>query len=161
MEYLILSLLIAIVVFIITREFWCWYFKINERRDLLKEQNDLLKNLINLKDGHQAGFTGPDANMSSRQDQTVAQGQTVTVSQVKGISGYQLVMLTGNIIQSLGKDKHIFRDSTGDITIKIDRKKFTNLSVGENDMVEINGEVGAVWETREKGVIVVKNIRKL
>jgi len=31
--------LVAIVVFLVTREFWCWYWKINEIRDLLKSIN--------------------------------------------------------------------------------------------------------------------------
>ena len=44
-ETLILFVLIA--VFIVGREFSCWYFKINERIKLEKERNDLLKKLVN------------------------------------------------------------------------------------------------------------------
>lgn len=40
-----LILLILIGLFIIGREFFCWYFKINERIKLEKERNDLLKKL--------------------------------------------------------------------------------------------------------------------
>ena len=32
-----------ILLFLATREFWCWYWKINERNKLLKEQNEALK----------------------------------------------------------------------------------------------------------------------
>ena len=33
--YILLVLFICIIVFLICRELNCWYFKINERRDLL------------------------------------------------------------------------------------------------------------------------------
>ncbi len=31
---------IAIIIFILTRKFWCWYWKINEVVDLLKDIRD-------------------------------------------------------------------------------------------------------------------------
>jgi len=34
---LILGIVIFVLVFLLLREFWCWYFKINEIRDLLKK----------------------------------------------------------------------------------------------------------------------------
>ncbi len=55
-EMIILIILVTIVVFFITRELWCWYWKINEIRDLLKsidqklsnkEDNKELENIIN------------------------------------------------------------------------------------------------------------------
>ena len=78
------------------------------------------------------GFTGPGK---------ARQYQTVTVSQAKNLPDDFLVILTGNIIQSLGDEKYTFRDSTGDITIEIDRKVWRGLSVGVSDTVEIQGEV--------------------
>ena len=36
---------LLLVLFLLSRNFLCWYFKINERVKLLKEQNDLLKQL--------------------------------------------------------------------------------------------------------------------
>lgn len=41
---IILVILVAIVVFFITRELWCWYWKINEIRDLLKSIDQKLSN---------------------------------------------------------------------------------------------------------------------
>ncbi len=35
-------LLILLVVFLILREFWCWYWKINQMVRLLREVRDLL-----------------------------------------------------------------------------------------------------------------------
>lgn len=43
MEQLLVLILIGIVVFIILRGFWLWYFKIQEHIDLMKEQNEILK----------------------------------------------------------------------------------------------------------------------
>ena len=42
--FIIISVLIgAVIVFLITREFWCWYWKINRLVALMEEQNYLLK----------------------------------------------------------------------------------------------------------------------
>ena len=44
-ELLIVAAFFAllILIFLFLREFWCWYWKINERTKLLKEQNEALK----------------------------------------------------------------------------------------------------------------------
>ncbi len=36
----VLSILLIIGVFLLFREFWCWYWKINERNDLLRNIRD-------------------------------------------------------------------------------------------------------------------------
>jgi hypothetical protein len=46
------SIIIGIIVvlailFLILREFWCWYWKINKRVALLEEQNEMLKIMNN------------------------------------------------------------------------------------------------------------------
>jgi len=100
------------------------------------------------------GFTGPGSGASTRQV------QTVTVSQAKNLPDDSLVILTGNIVQSLGREKFTFRDSTGDITIEIDRDLWVllDLSVSVNDRVEIRGEIDIENRIAE---IDVKYIRKL
>ncbi len=40
-----ITIVLSILVFLLTREFWCWYFKINKRVELLNKQNDLLLRL--------------------------------------------------------------------------------------------------------------------
>jgi hypothetical protein len=42
--FIILAVIVSI--FIILREFNCWYWKINQRIELMKENNDLLRELI-------------------------------------------------------------------------------------------------------------------
>lgn len=39
---LLISILVLMLVFFITRWFWCWYFKINARYDEAREANALL-----------------------------------------------------------------------------------------------------------------------
>jgi len=100
------------------------------------------------------GFTGPGAGTRIRQV------QTVTVSQARVLPDDTLVILTGNIVRSLGCEKFLFQDSTGDIIIEIDRDLWAllDLSVGPNDQVEIRGEIDIENRAAE---IDVKYIRKL
>lgn len=100
------------------------------------------------------GFTGPASGTNT------GQVQTVTVSQAKSLPDNSLVILTGNIVQSLGRERYTFRDASGDITIEIDRELWLllKLSLGANDRVEIGGKID-----NEKGVvdIDVKYLKKL
>jgi len=100
----------------------------------------------------QEGFTGPGYSTNARRY------RTVTVAEAKNLPDDTRVVLTGNIIQSLGDEKYSFKDATGDITIDIDRKIWRGLSIGIADTVEIAGKV----EVKKNRVeIEVKNIRKM
>ncbi|GHV66412.1 hypothetical protein AGMMS49928_01050 [Spirochaetia bacterium] len=100
------------------------------------------------------GFTGPGTGTAA------GQVQTVTVIQARGLPDNSLVILTGTIVQSLGREKYIFRDSTGDITVDIDRDLWTllGISVDTNDRVEIRGKIDVEKRVAE---IDVKYIKKL
>ena len=51
---LLVITLIWLIIFFVTRELWCWYFKINERRTLQHETNELLAKLYELlKEQHE------------------------------------------------------------------------------------------------------------
>lgn len=39
----LISLVIAIIIFLVCREFFCWYWKINQRVELLKAIKSLLE----------------------------------------------------------------------------------------------------------------------
>lgn len=43
---LILVIAIIALVFIVGRIFWLWYFKIEERTQLMREQNEILKEIF-------------------------------------------------------------------------------------------------------------------
>ena len=82
----------------------------------------------NMANAQAGGYTGPSVN-------------TATVAQALKMSNDTPVVLQGKIIKSLGGDKYTFADDTGEITIEIDSEKWHGQSVGENDTVEIKGEV--------------------
>lgn len=42
-DWIILLIASAILFFFVTRVFWLWYFQIQERTTLMREQNELLK----------------------------------------------------------------------------------------------------------------------
>jgi uncharacterized protein (TIGR00156 family) len=100
------------------------------------------------------GFTGPGAGTASRQV------RTVTVAQARNLPDNSLVVVTGNIVQSQGRERYTFRDSTGDITVEIDRDLWIllGLSADPADHVEIRGEIDIEHRAAE---IDVKYIRKL
>ena len=79
--------------------------------------------------------------MNSRQGHPVTITQPITVNEAKNLPHDSWVITTGNIVNSLGKEDYTFRDSSGDITVKIERKVWRGLSVGVSDRVEIQGEL--------------------
>jgi hypothetical protein len=42
-QHIVLIIAGAVLLFFLTREFWCWYWKINERVNLLKSIDESLK----------------------------------------------------------------------------------------------------------------------
>jgi len=77
----------------------------------------------------QYGFTGP--------------ARTVTVEQAKTFAHRTPVIITGNIVQYIGNDCYTFRDSSGEITVRIGRREWeiSGLTIGPSDNIEISGEL--------------------
>ena len=74
--------------------------------------------------------------------QGVMVNRTITVSEARVLPQNSWVTINGNIISSLpGGNRFNFRDSTGDITVEIERNVWRGLSAGTSDRVEISGEV--------------------
>ena len=92
----------------------------------------------------QGGFRGP-SNISS-------------VAEALSFRDDTPVILRGNILRSLGNERYLFSDSTGTITIEIERRVWGTLSVDENDQVEISGEID---RDRNRIEVEVKRIRRL
>ena len=91
-------------------------------------------------------------------DQAVMVSQPITVSEAKNLPNDSWVIIYGNIINALpGGSNFIFRDSSGDIAIEIERKIWRGLSAGVSDRVEISGEVRV---NRGQVSIRVRAIRK-
>lgn len=94
--------------------------------------------------GTMGGFTGPGPALTSVKD-------------AEGMRDDARVYLKGNIIQFLGKDKYLFKDQSGTITVDIDDDEWNGQSVGPQDTVEIYGKVDKDWNSVE---IDVKRIIK-
>jgi uncharacterized protein (TIGR00156 family) len=95
----------------------------------------------------QVGFTGPQgfsgqAGVTGQYGYT-GQVQTVTVSQSLVFYDKTPVIIKGNIVQAIGGDNYIFRDSSGDIILKIGPKEwmYFGSTIGPSDTIEISGEV--------------------
>ena len=75
------------------------------------------------------GFTGPV--------------QTVTVEQIKTFAHRTPVLITGAIAQFIWADCYTFRDSSGEITIRIGPREWEALgsTISVSDNIEISGEV--------------------
>ena len=77
---------------------------------------------------HFMGFMGPS--------------MPVTVQQVvMTFPNKAPAVMSGHIVQHLGSDRYLFRDSTGDVMIKIKHNRWWGMSVDPNDLVEIGGEL--------------------
>ena len=59
------------------------------------------------------------------------------------------VVLRGNIVQHLGKDKYLFQDASGTIRVEIDDDKWQGQTVTPSDIVELHGEIDKDWNSVE------------
>ena len=103
------------------------------------------------------GFTGPSVPMTANGQ---AGYQTVTVSQLQTLPNTKAyVTLTGNITQSTGRKSYTFRDSTGEITVKIERHYWWDLTVSPAERIQLLVEV----EKKRSGRLEIeaKGLRKL
>jgi len=71
------------------------------------------------------------------------QVRTVTIEQAKAFGHRTPVVITGNIVQAIGGDFYTFRDSSGEIILKIGPREWYMLgtNIGPSDKIEISGEI--------------------
>jgi len=48
-NYILVYIAVVVLIFLVCREIVAWYFKINERNALLKENNRLLRKMVNIQ----------------------------------------------------------------------------------------------------------------
>ena len=94
----------------------------------LAAQQGGFQNDTGAQSGAQGGFSGPGIEPG-----TAAQALTMRDD--------TYVILRGNIVRSVGKDKYIFKDATGEITVDIDNHIWGGRNVTPQSNVEIYGEV--------------------
>jgi uncharacterized protein (TIGR00156 family) len=76
----------------------------------------------------QGGFTGPGI-------------EATTVAQSLKLRDDSPVVLQGNIVRSIGKEKYTFKDATGEIVVDIDDRVWAGQSISPDDRIEIQGEI--------------------
>jgi uncharacterized protein (TIGR00156 family) len=82
------------------------------------------------------GFSGPGISIS-------------TVQQAVSMRDDSHVILRGNILRHLGKDKYLFKDATGSVNVEIDNDKWQGQTITQDDTVELYGEVDKDWNSVE------------
>jgi uncharacterized protein (TIGR00156 family) len=72
-----------------------------------------------------------------------ASAQHVTVEQAKSSAHGTPVIVTGNLIQAIGGDSYIFRDSSGTINMRIGPREWEiyGSTISMSDLIEISGEL--------------------
>ena len=93
----------------------------------------------------QGGFQGPRADAT-------------TVAHALTLRDDSPVVLRGYVLRYLGNERYLFSDDTGTITVEIERRAWGSLTIDENDLVEITGEID---RDRNRVEVEVDTIRKL
>jgi len=111
----------------------------------------------------QVGFTGPQGFTGQAGFTGTGQVQIVTVTQTQTFYDKTPVIVRGNIVEAIGGDNYIFRDSSGDIILKIGPKEwmYFGSTIGPSDTIEISGEIHRDKKNRSDIHIHAKSIRKL
>lgn len=81
---------------------------------------------------------------------------TVTVADAVKMSDDTPVVLEGKIEKSLGKEKYLFKDNSGSVTIEIDNEDWRGQTVTPADTIVIKGEVDKDFFKTEIDVDVVE-----
>ena len=93
------------------------------------------------------GYTGP------------SDVKTVSVAEALKLSDNSAVELAGKLEKSLGDEKYLFRDESGTVKVDIDNEDFRGVTVNENDVVRLRGEVDK--ELLEETTIDVDMVEKI
>lgn len=80
------------------------------------------------------------------------QSEISTVKQAMEMPDDAMVTLKGNIEKRVKKDKYIFKDATGEMTVEIGKKVWAGQTVSPSDTVVITGEIDKDFEHRKLDV---------
>ncbi|MDR2103977.1 MAG: NirD/YgiW/YdeI family stress tolerance protein [Treponema sp.] len=84
--------------------------------------------------------------------------EPVTVEEVQDMGDDSPVILRGRIESVLGDEKYLFTDETGSIVIEIENGLWKEVSINQNDTVEIIGEIDKEGPRIEIAAITIKKI---
>ncbi|WP_314184734.1 NirD/YgiW/YdeI family stress tolerance protein [Aggregatibacter kilianii] len=121
----------------------------------------------------EGGFQGPSVQQPQQQPQQhhykddfkrggfINSNQSVSkASEANSWLDDQYIILQGHIVKQVGKDDFIFKDSTGEIRVEIERKAWRGQNISPNDEVKLYGEVDKSWEKTEVDIDRVEKIVK-
>ena len=91
----------------------------------------------------QTGFTGPQGSTGNYGHGFTGPSQTVTLAQASSFFHKTPVVVVGTIVQAIGADRYLFRDSSGEIVLKIGPKEwyYFGTTISPTETIEISGEV--------------------
>jgi uncharacterized protein (TIGR00156 family) len=89
------------------------------------------------------GYIGPQGSSSQYGYGFTGPSQIVPVTQAQSFSHGSPVIIKGNIVQAIGGDLYLFRDSSGEIVIRIGPREwqYYGSTISPSDTIEISGEV--------------------
>jgi uncharacterized protein (TIGR00156 family) len=89
------------------------------------------------------GFTGSQGSSGQYGYGFTGPSQIVPVTQAQSYSHGSPVIIKGIIVQAIGGDLYLFRDSSGEIVIRIGPKEwqYYGSTISPSDTIEISGEV--------------------
>jgi uncharacterized protein (TIGR00156 family) len=86
----------------------------------------------------------------------------VTVEEAKNVPNNTLVILQGKITRQLLERKYLFSDGTGEVTLVIRDRLWGDVSVDENDEVEIRGIITRAGDRRGgTHIVAARSLKKL
>ncbi|WP_077927082.1 YgiW/YdeI family stress tolerance OB fold protein [Wohlfahrtiimonas populi] len=108
-----------------------------------------------------AQYTGPqgDANTNGRYNGPTLSQSITTVREAKTLRDDVHIKMRGKIVKHSHKDKYIFSDGTGEVTVEIDRDEWNGLNINADDIVEIGGEIDKDWNTIEMDVDYIAKVQ--
>jgi uncharacterized protein (TIGR00156 family) len=91
----------------------------------------------------ESGVNPPPSSGFQGQYGFIGPSRTSTAAQALNFEHRSPVILTGNLVQSIGADLYIFRDSSGEINVRIGPLEWQNtgFNISSSDSIEISGEV--------------------
>ncbi len=82
-----------------------------------------------------AAYNGPGVNSHAK-----------TAAEASKAKDDTPVELTGHLVKSLGDEKYLFRDTSGDIEVEIDDALWRDIEVSSDTTVTLRGEVDDEWQ---------------
>lgn len=118
------------------------YMQVNEQKGFIMKKISIMTAVCALVSGAALADFQPNTPQPSPMGGFVGGTENVvTVSQVKEMRDDTPVIVQGRIVQRMGDEKYLFEDSTGSITVEIDRKEWRGQTVSPSDTVKLYGEV--------------------